>query len=146
MSLNLVFPNLAGEGYTETRPATRQYNCVAWAAGRTDAWWWPDAMAVHYWPDNMPREETLEAFVLAFATLGYVAAGDALFEAGFEKVALYARSGKPTHVARQQTDGTWTSKLGEWLDITHTLRGLEGPVYGQVSALLKRTLSPPASP
>jgi hypothetical protein len=38
-------------------------------------------------------------------------------------------------------NGTWTSKLGEWLDIAHTLRGLEGPLYGQTVAYFKRALS-----
>ncbi len=145
MSLNLVFPYLAEEGYTETSPATKQYNCIAWAAGRTDAWWWPDAMSVHYWPEAVAREESLEAFVQAFALLGFTVAADGLHELGFERVALYTRDGKPTHAARQQIDATWTSKLGEWLDVSHTLRGLEGPVYGQVTAYLKRPLASPAA-
>jgi hypothetical protein len=37
MSLNLVFPHLAEEGYIETSPATPRYNCIAWAAGYVDA-------------------------------------------------------------------------------------------------------------
>ncbi len=35
-------------------------------------------------------------------------------------------------------EGTWTSKLGKYLDINHTLRGIEGSVYGQVVAFMKR--------
>ncbi len=141
MSLNEAFPHLTEEGYTETSPATRRYNCIAWAVGHTSAWWWPDAMGVHFWPEEVAREETLEAFVLAFATVGFAPSADCVFEPGFEKIVLYARDGKPTHAARQQPDGTWTSKLGEWLDITHTLRGLEGPLYGQTVAYFKRALS-----
>jgi hypothetical protein len=99
-------------------------------------------MAVHYWPEGVTPEETLEAFVAAFATLGFVPSEHGHFELGVEKVALYARDGKPTHAARQQADGTWTSKLGEWLDVTHTLHGLEGPIYGTVAAFLKRPRSP----
>jgi len=140
MPLNLIFPHLADEGYVETSPATPSYNCIAWAAGQTDAWWWPSSMDVHYWPEGVPREETLEAFTLAFASLGFVPSECGDLEPGFEKVALYARDGKPTHAARQQADGAWTSKLGEWLDITHTLRGLEGPFYGRVAVFLKRAL------
>jgi len=58
----------------------------------------------------------------------------------FEKVAIYALDGEPTHAARQLSDGTWTSKLGKDIDITHTLRALEGSTYGQVAAYLKRAL------
>jgi hypothetical protein len=41
MSLSMVFPHLAVDGYVETSPATRRYNCIAWAAGHTEAWWCP---------------------------------------------------------------------------------------------------------
>ena len=140
MSLNSAFPHLAEEGYRETSPATSRYNCIAWAAGETDAWWWPSPEAVHYWPQGVPREETLEAFACAFATVGFVPAEDGCFEPGFEKLALYARDGKPTHAARQQPDGSWTSKLGKHIDISHTLRGVEGPLYGQVVRFMKRPL------
>ncbi len=140
MSLSTVFPYLAEEGYSETSPATRRYNCIAYAAGQTNAWWWPDAMLVHYWPEEVAREETLEAFIRVFETLGFTDSKDGFLEPGFDKLALYARDGKPTHAARQQGDGTWTSKLGEWLDITHTLRGLEGPLYGQVVLFWKRAV------
>jgi hypothetical protein len=142
MSLNSAFPHLADEGYVETSPATRRYNCIAWAAGHSDAWWWPSPLAVHYWPEEAPREETLEAFLRMFATLGFAHAEDGHFEPGFEKVALFTRDGKPTHAARQLIDGAWTSKLGEWLDVTHTLRGLEGPLYGVVAAFLRRPVLP----
>ena len=88
----------------------------------------------------MPREETLDAFSHAFATLGFVPAKDGDFEAGFEKLALYARDGKPTHAARQQPDGGRTSKLGKHIDIRHTLHGIEGPAYGQVVRFMKRSV------
>ena len=49
-------------------------------------------------------------------------------EVGFEKVAIYAQAdGAPTHAARQLPDGTWTSKLGQEVDIGHTdLQGVSG--------------------
>jgi hypothetical protein len=138
MSLNVVFPHLAEEGFRETSPASSRYNCIAWAVGATDAWWWPSPETVHYWPAGVPREETLAAFLEAFATVGFQPAEDGEWEPKFEKLALYARDGKPTHAARQLADGTWTSKLGKHVDISHTLRGIEGPVYGQVVAFMKR--------
>jgi len=88
-----------------------------------------------------PRVETLEAFYRAIESIGYCRCPDGQLETGFEKVALYAVAGQSKHAARQLTDGRWTSKLGRYLDIAHTLGGLEGPVYGQVAGYLKRPLS-----
>jgi hypothetical protein len=132
------FPNLAAEGYSETSPATEDYNCIAWAAGRDDDWWWPDPGFTSYWPEAAPRTETLAAFQAAFALLGYEPCDDGSLERGFEKVALYAHNGTPKHAARQLPDGRWTSKLGQGVDISHTLRGLESRLYGEIAGFMKR--------
>ena len=136
--MDAEFPNLAAEGFQETSPADLRYNCIAWSAGHDDLWWWPDASFVAYWPESAPRVESLEAFISAFSTLGYQPCADGSFDALFEKVAIYLRNGRPTHAARQLADGTWTSKLGQWIDVSHTLSGLEGPEYGQVATFLTR--------
>jgi hypothetical protein len=136
--MHTLFPHLVGEGYTETSPATSDYNCIAWAAGATGAYWWPDEDFVGFWPEGVVREVTLEAFRTAFQSLGYAHSDDGALEPGFLKVAFYARDGKPTHAARQLSDGSWTSKLGCEIDVIHTLRGLEGPLYGQVAGFMKR--------
>ncbi len=138
MTLEDYFPKLAQSGYRITSPRSVAYNCVAWAAGEQDAWWWPDPMNVAYWPSQAPREETVQAFIKAFETLGFVACADDRLEAGFVKVAVYAREGVPTHTARQVNEGLWTSKLGRGEDIEHTLEGLLGSLYGSVVQLLKR--------
>jgi hypothetical protein len=68
-----AFPGLRGMGYQVTSPATRNYNCIAWAVGVTTQWWWPEPAEMAdntWWPPNIPCEETLEAFRLMFATLG----------------------------------------------------------------------------
>lgn len=140
MTLKDAFPHLDDSGFTETSPATPEYNCIGWAAGSVDEWWWPDPLGVYYWPDGVLRAETLEAYYQAFESLGYIRCADGQLEAAVEKVALYVLNGKPTHGARQLPDGNWTSKLGKWIDITHTLDGLEGPAYGQVAGFLKRPL------
>jgi hypothetical protein len=132
------FPLLNTEGYTETSPASDGYNCVAWAAGSQDDWWWPDPFFTSYWPEGAPRAETVEAFYATFALLGYTTCPDGELETGFEKIALYAHEGKPTHATRQLADGSWTSKLGANIDITHNLPGLEGPEYGSVVGFMKR--------
>jgi hypothetical protein len=139
--LEALFPSLLKEGYGQTSPASTEYNCIAWAANRTDVAWWPDPLGVGYWPDGVPREETLEAFYLAFESIGYSRCDEGQMEIGFEKVALYALAGQPKHAARQLADGRWTSKLGKHIDISHALGGLEGEIYGQVVGYLKRSLA-----
>jgi hypothetical protein len=54
MAMRDAFPFLDSEGYTETSPAASEYNCIAWAAGRTDVAWWPDPQGIGYWPESAP--------------------------------------------------------------------------------------------
>jgi len=134
------FPDLSTSGYAVTSIATWDYNCIAWAAKDTDAWWWPDAMNLGYWPAEVEREETIEAFIKAYGLLGYVTCKSADYEHGFEKIAIYAdHHRKPTHASRQLPSGEWTSKLGPLEDIQHnTLEGLYNSNYGTVKVILKR--------
>jgi hypothetical protein len=119
--LEETFPGLAAGGHRITSPPDPKYNCLAWAAGDTANWWWP-GLGKEHWPPGIPRERTLDAFQQAFALLGYAVCDGEEPEAGFERVALFADdSGKPTHAARQQPDGSWTSKLGKKEDIEHRL-------------------------
>lgn len=87
----------------------------------------------------------MEAFHAAFRTLGYALCDDGALEAGYEKIALYAKQAgatlKPTHAARQLGDGQWTSKVGDFEDIKHvTLESLHGPQYGEVVQYMRRRL------
>ena len=86
----------------------------------------------------MPRDVTIDAFVSAFATLGYSKCDTAENEAGIEKVALYAIGDEPQHAARQLKSGTWTSKLGNHVDIEHPLDAVAGDKYGRVVGVLQR--------
>jgi hypothetical protein len=105
-----------------------------------DHWWWPDAMGQHYWPPDAPREETLDAFVRAYGLQDYIERTDATVESGKQKVAIFtAGTGKPTHAARQLSDGWWTSKLGQQIDIEHEFLALDGPTYGTVAVVLARS-------
>lgn len=134
-------PNLVTTGYKITSSDTTDYNCIAWAAGSTEEWWWPDAKGQDYWPPNILREESLTAFIIAYQTLGYEVCENALLETGFEKIAIYVLDGKPQHAARQLPDGKWSSKLGQYEDIEHnSLEGLEGSIYGKVSCVMKRSV------
>jgi hypothetical protein len=148
--LESLFPGLRNSSYRVTSPATRDYNCIAWAAGDVAHWWWPDPDPdndVIFWPADAPREETLQAFMAAFATLGYTSATDDRPEAGFEKVAFFTSGTVPTHAARQLPNGRWTSKLGFAEDIEHDLHAVSGQAYGGVERpMLKCQPAEPARP
>lgn len=129
-------------GYQETSPETPTYNCVAWAAGQTDAWWWPDAFGVAYWPADVPREESRHAFIKLFEKLGYSLCDSSEYERGFEKIALFENRSVPTHAARMLIEGplkgSWTSKLGQGIDMAHKLDAVAGSLYGAVVVLMRR--------
>jgi len=136
--VNGAFPNLRPGRFRPTSSATRTYNCIAWAAGETHRWWWP-LPDVYYWPETVARTVAVDAFVNAFETVGFSSCADGAFELGFEKVAIYAQLGRPTHMARQLPSGKWTSKLGRDIDIEHeTPAEVEGPVYGSVVHYMRR--------
>jgi len=135
------FPNLAATAWEITSDSDAGYNCIAWAAGQQNKWWWPvvpSGCPPYFWPPGVPRVRTLQAFVEAYATLGYGPCSDGNLEPGFEKVALYADAGGPTHAARQLSTGQWTSKLGPYVDIEHALVGLNGGEYGDIACFLRR--------
>jgi hypothetical protein len=139
-----LFPGLAGGDYQVTSPPDSDYNCIAWAAGDPRNWWWPGQdVGKEYWPPGVPRDRTQDAFLAAFASLGYRVCEGESPEAGYEKIALFADvDGRPTHAARQLTSGRWSSKLGKAEDIEHGLHGLEGTLYGNVVFIMKRPVPP----
>lgn len=103
-------------------------------------------MRTRYWPPEAPRIETIDAFVAAFRLRGYHISDNEEVEPGFQKVALFALQGKPTHAAIQQRSGRWKSKLGVAEDIEHDLRGVENNHYGIVVLIFCRALKPRIAP
>ncbi len=142
--INTALPNLEQSNHQITSPPDYSYNCIAWAAGEDDRWWWPDLPPdTYYWPEDVPRAVTIDAFVQAFKTKNYKVCEDGNLVEGIEKIALYVDANdKPTHMARQLPSGRWTSKCGSWCDISH-----EDPevvadgTYGKVGAYLYRELA-----
>jgi len=125
-----------------TRPASPYspaYNCVAWALGMTDRWWWPRRPDA-YWPPGCPEEPSISAFKVAFAIFRYEPCPSGRLESDYEKVALYAKGNEPTHAARQLRNGRWTSKCGKNVDIEHKVKDLEGRRYGSVIMYFRRPL------
>ena len=136
-----LFPHLANSGVQATSPRTKNYNCIAWAAGETNKWWWPRGPK-SYWPSKAPRSLAVNTFITVFADRGYESCDDGDLQEGFEKVAIYAERGNVTHMARQLPSGQWTSKMGRGIDIEHeTLEALEGGSYGAVVHYMRRVLS-----
>jgi hypothetical protein len=141
--IEAAFPRLRPGNYRITSSSGDSYNCIAWAAGSSTAWWWPDEHRA-YWPEGVPNEETVPAFQHAFASLGYLSCEGKEVEPGFEKIALFAdETGAPTHAARQLSTGRWTSKLGLLEDIEHELHDLEGAAYGSVVSIMRRAVRIP---
>jgi hypothetical protein len=139
--LPVIFPHLSEAAYLITSPEDAFYNCIAFAAGDRSQKWWPNDAPCAYWPVH--REETIDSFVAAFATLGYETCTTPDLERDYEKVAIYAdRTGDPTHMAAQLPSGRWSSKLGDLEDIEHeTLDQLNGDGkwdYGRAVRFMRR--------
>ena len=138
-----LFPRLSVPGcyQVESKP-TWDYNCVAWAAEKTDDWWWPDPDS--YWPGDVARQATVAVFVEVFSRFGYEPCNSFDLDPRYEKVAIYVdQNGLPTHMARQRSNGEWWSKLGPLWDIFHqALDGLDGPhpAYGSAMQALRRRI------
>jgi hypothetical protein len=139
------FPDLTEDNHEITSPATRRYNCIAWAAGVTTRKWWPDPRNIGWWPAGIRRAETIDAFVEAYGTLGFKLCFDGSLQPGIEKLALFGTSVGPndpcaaTHAALQLESGDWTSKLGDFEDISHgSVEAVAGPIYGKVVCYLSR--------
>jgi hypothetical protein len=134
------WPYLLSEGYDVTSVETWDYNCIAFVAGVQNQWWWPDTNGDGYWPIS-ERKETISCFIKAFESLGFEVCDDGL-EKGYEKIAIFALNGVPTHAAKQLPNGRWTSKLGSWEDIEHnTLKAVEEYVYGKVDTFMRKSIT-----
>lgn len=132
------FPGLAA-GYRITSPPTDDYNCIAWAAGRDDRWWWP-GHPDGFWPTGVPIAATLAAFEAAYRSIGYEICASGVFESQYDKIVIFTDAGGiPTHAARQLIDGRWTSKLGRDIDIEHkSPEALTSTIYGAPALFMRR--------
>jgi hypothetical protein len=137
-------PHLTDFNCVKTSEQDAIYNCIAWAAGDATRWWWPfPYRGVSYWPRGVPRKETIDAFIAAYATVGFHECGDGTMESGIEKIVIFAKTTRgiliPTHAARQLDSGEWTSKMGPLEDIRHTTADApRGPLYGEPVCYLAR--------
>ena len=145
--LESLFPNLRYDrGFKITSECTRDYNCIAWAVGNANCWYWPplgndEPEPDEYWPNGVPDQTDLETFIKALQTDGYDTCPDSSPEPGYTKIALYTIDGEVTHAARQLDNGMWTSKLGPLNDIQHgSPEAIEGNFYGKIAVYMKRKI------
>jgi hypothetical protein len=153
VSANLYrkFPNLLNAEWSIKSPPNDAYQCIAWAACRTDRRMWPMDDPDYWWFPGlplatMPQAAPADYFIKGFERLGYEPCESRAFEFGYQKVAIYANEIGVTHMARQHFLGKgWFSKLGDVEDIFHReLNDIEGDAslmageYGTVTQMLKR--------
>ncbi len=132
-------PGLALGGYEIRSAADPKYNCVSFAVGDLERFWYDAGVSGYYWPPGVPSADTLEGWTKLFEVHGYTESHDDSLEPDFEKVAIYASEDGPEHVARQKASGMWTSKMGKGHDIDHpNLECLEGATMGKVVKIMKR--------
>lgn len=143
--IEFFLPGLESADYQITSDADRAYNCIAWALGETDCWWSPSLQSRDYWPEQLPRGDSVENVARAFALAGFERCDTPDLEPGIEKIALFADEGRFTHVARQLASGRWTSKIGRNCDIEHDLDVLPSRRssfpsyrYGEIAAYMQR--------
>jgi hypothetical protein len=131
-------PSLKQHLYTITSPKDPKYNCVAFAVGDLNQFWYDVGVSGYYWPPGAPGADTLAGWSRVFEIHGYTETDNGTLESEYEKVAIYATDSGPEHVARQKSSGIWASKMGKGVDMEHTLEALEGAFYGRVVKIMKR--------
>lgn len=136
-------PRLSDGTCEVTSSQTEDYNCLAFAAGVTNAWWEPYVIPPKepglYWPPGVHPDDRVQDWAAALATCGFVECADGTLDAALVKVVIYGRDGRATHAARQLRNGRWTSKLGRLEDVAHTsVDALGGGDYGDPVLFLSR--------
>jgi hypothetical protein len=136
------FPNTLLEPVVITSPQTWDYNCIAWAFGDNTKWYWPTDHPSFFWPPNIRRQLDIQSFIELYQLVGYQICNNSNVEIGFEKIAVFAfPNGEPTHAAKQLLNGNWTSKMGSWHDVEHTLNSLSNsPGYGNPVVFMSRPI------
>ncbi|KAB2922014.1 MAG: hypothetical protein F9K22_12665 [Bacteroidetes bacterium] len=131
------WPNLYDTSYRETSLETIEYNCAAFAIGRTDIV--VDSYG-YWWPDDLVRDHKIESYAEFFKKYGFIETANGDLELGFDKICLFADGGGLfTHVAIQQSSGYWKSKMGDYEDIEHyTVNAVSGRLYGSPQIYMKR--------
>ena len=134
-------PNIKRIGFNKTSNRDRFYNCFAHAIGDSRTWWEPVTM---YWPSGFRTDGSLASYIdvcvqhLKFEPCDTTDFG---FDLNFQKIALYADENNDfTHAMRQLDAIYWTSKIGEYIDVRHTVSGMIGCKYGGLASHSSTTI------
>jgi len=123
------FPAVAKFPIARTSDKTGDYNCFAYVAGIDSINWCPHFIKCDdvYWPaPECVDENHIDSYLIGYERIGFEWCADGSLEAGWEKIALYVdEKNIPQHAAVQREDGTWQSKLGSDIDVSHALESLE---------------------
>lgn len=142
-------PRLEEFAWERTSDQTRRYNCFAWAGGDERRVWSPTSVGAGvYWPPGIPALPTLAGTVEAYRQEGFEVCDGSAFEEGYVKIAIFVdAANEPRHAARQLADGTWTSKLGDHIDVWHEkVEAVGGLMYGEPNVFMRRPGDPGAHP
>ena len=133
-----AFPNLANEGFEIVDQPSERYNCIAYAAGDTSKWWWPDG--INYWPPWATETNRIESLKEAFAGMGYELCDHSDTEDGYQRVALYEVDGEMKHATVQMPNGRWRSKMGQGPVIEHRdPESLSRGPYGRATVFMRKS-------
>ena len=119
------WPNMNVDNVLVTGDATATYNCLAWTLGITNSWVWP-------WRGGATVSKA--QFDQLYASYGYSPSGS-----GPVVVFGFNASDMQHGSLFSQNYGSYESKCGSWLRITHTLQGMEGGSYGDVEGSYSAT-------
>lgn len=139
-------PALEGVVLRPTSPATRRYNCLAWALGDTSKAWAPHGSPRRrecdgtrtYWPEGAPSLDELGSYAAVLKRQGFRPCEDEESRPGWTKIVLYVERSRGVdlvhHAARQLPSGKWTSKVGELIDVEHDAPGALWLLYARPEA------------
>src|ERR1700733_1337915 len=85
------FPFLTPNNHSITSKATKQYNCIAWAASETNRRWDPDPLGIYYWP-LATRSTKMEVVAQVYETIGFRLCFSTAVEDSKEKIAIYGET------------------------------------------------------
>jgi hypothetical protein len=133
------FPNSEKEPIKIDSPETSDYNCVAWILGKTNNWYEPDEE--YDWIEGLPMSDDLNTMQAFFEHFGFqVCEKFDNFDSSIELIAIFAKEGIFTHVAKLLKNGNWTSKLGNSYDVEHGLESISNGLYGEVALYMQKIL------
>jgi hypothetical protein len=140
-------PELDKLPYKLRSKSTNRYNCVAFSAGDYRRNWSPERLGGYYWPDDLPRDDSLGTIKEIFRRRGFSECESTKPEDCVEKIAFYADRLGCTHVARQMPGGPWASKMGGAADIEHDeVEWVECPMVGKFVEVMCRVVEATAQP